>query len=113
MGIIPTSSFDSASWRSSLVDRVSECFPRIISRPTPKSRMPPAILKAGMVMLKKLKMNEPARPNELSTRRQVSAARSAVAPCSALVCAPTRPKKTGTAANGSTIEKSDPKQTIV
>src|SRR5215472_5006929 len=82
-----------------------------MSRATAKRSTPPAILKAGTVMPKKRKMSEPPRPNAVSTRKQVSEARRAMLACASRGCSPTRARKMGTAAKGSTMEKSDPKQT--
>ena len=73
--------------------------------------MPPAILNAGIVMPKKLKMNVPGdaeRGQHEEARQRRAERRPRLGARSWL---PVSARKIGSAANGSTIEKSDPKQT--
>ena len=74
-------------------------FARSISRPTPNRRMPPAILKAGSEIEKKLMMSEPAAPNRRSTTRHVIDACSAIRRRSASGRSAVIATKMGSAAN--------------
>ena len=80
MGMSPTSSFVAASCRSSLVERVLRTARRAPCRARrAKRRMPPATLNAGHRDPEEREDDEPARANAVSTMKQVSEARSAVA----------------------------------
>ncbi|CAN5803471.1 hypothetical protein BH09MYX1_BH09MYX1_43720 [soil metagenome] len=110
-GRIAMSSLPCASSSSSAVERVPEGFARSISMPTPKSRIPPAILNAGSEIEKKLMMIEPAAANTTRTPKHVTDARSAIRRRSSRERSPVSATKIGSAANGSTIAKTDPNVT--
>ena len=110
--MIAMSGFTAASAFSSGFPFVSDCFPAHHLEAYAKEEDPARDLEGrGIVMLKKLKMNVPATPSTSPGRRStLNDETRAVRARMAGSWPPVRARNIGSAANGSTIDTSDPKQ---
>lgn len=104
-GVTPTSSFCCPSLSSASLSWVPDRRASSISMATKKRSTPPAILNAGSVIPKTLKIRLPARAKPLNTAKHVQEACLAAARLRSSRSPAVSARKEGTVASGSTMKK--------